>query len=404
MDSLTQIILGAAVGEVALGRKIGNRALVWGAIGGTIPDLDIIANSFLGDIEALAFHRSISHSIFFSVLAPFLFGWLVYRLYDTGFHKTWYYKTAVVFINVVLLSALTFGLNYLFRQGDHPLWWFLVVSGALFVYLIYRLYRYYVIRDLEMPKANYKEWYWLFFLALATHWLLDCFTAFGTQIFQPFSSYRVAFNNISVVDPFYTLPFLLFMILVAGTRRNTSRRTLYKNLGLGISSFYMLLTIANKFHVDHVFDQALLHRNIKATRSSAGPTLLNNFLWSCVAEDENNFYAGRYSIFDRDPNLDFLNTLPKNDSLEQIWAQNKDYRTLKWFSNGYLGTFVTDSMAYLSDLRYGGFTDTITGPKDLIFNFKVIDKNGKPNFLESREPPKDMNKMFGQLIHRIKGY
>jgi len=42
MDSLTQIVLGAACGEIALGKKIGNKALLFGAIGGTIPDLDVI--------------------------------------------------------------------------------------------------------------------------------------------------------------------------------------------------------------------------------------------------------------------------------------------------------------------------------------------------------------------------
>ena len=34
MDSLSQIVLGAAVGEVVLGRRIGNRAMVWGAVAG----------------------------------------------------------------------------------------------------------------------------------------------------------------------------------------------------------------------------------------------------------------------------------------------------------------------------------------------------------------------------------
>ena len=42
MDSLTQIVLGAAVGEAVLGRKIGNKAILYGAIAGTIPDLDVI--------------------------------------------------------------------------------------------------------------------------------------------------------------------------------------------------------------------------------------------------------------------------------------------------------------------------------------------------------------------------
>lgn len=404
MDSLTQIVLGAAVGEVALGRKIGNRALIWGAIGGTIPDLDVIANGFLNDMEALAFHRGISHSIFFSVVAPCLFGWLVHQLYESRFHKTWYYKSIVVLINVGLLSAITFGLNYLFKNGDSPSWPFLTVSCLIGVYLLYRLYKYYITKDLEEPKTTFKDWYLLFFLAFATHWLLDCFTAFGTQIFQPFSSYRVAFNNISVVDPLYTVPFLICMILVAFMTRNTPKRKLFKNLGLGISSFYMVLTLANKVNIDHIFDQAYVHRNIQVTRSSAGPTILNNLLWSGVAEDEDNYYVGRYSIFDSDPNLHYLNIIPKNDSLHQAWSQNKDYQTLRWFSNGYLTPFVTDSMIYLADLRYGGLTDTIVGPQDMIFNFKVIEENGENKFLENREPPDDIGKMYKQLIHRIKGY
>ena len=48
MDSVTQITLGAAVGEAVLGRKIGGRAMLWGAIAGTLPDLDVFVP--LGDV------------------------------------------------------------------------------------------------------------------------------------------------------------------------------------------------------------------------------------------------------------------------------------------------------------------------------------------------------------------
>ena len=46
MDSLTQIVLGAAVGEAVLGKKVGNKAMMWGAIAGTIPDLDVLSKLF----------------------------------------------------------------------------------------------------------------------------------------------------------------------------------------------------------------------------------------------------------------------------------------------------------------------------------------------------------------------
>ena len=48
MDSVTQLVLGAAVGEAALGRRVGNRAILWGAIAGTLPDLDVFVP--LGDV------------------------------------------------------------------------------------------------------------------------------------------------------------------------------------------------------------------------------------------------------------------------------------------------------------------------------------------------------------------
>ena len=46
MDSLTQVVLGAAVAEAAFGKKIGNKAILWGGVAGTIPDLDVIVSPF----------------------------------------------------------------------------------------------------------------------------------------------------------------------------------------------------------------------------------------------------------------------------------------------------------------------------------------------------------------------
>ena len=46
MDSLTQIVLGAATAEFIAGEKIGNRAFLYGGILGTIPDLDVYIGKF----------------------------------------------------------------------------------------------------------------------------------------------------------------------------------------------------------------------------------------------------------------------------------------------------------------------------------------------------------------------
>jgi inner membrane protein len=76
MDSLTHIVLGAACGKIVLGKKIGNKALLFGAIGGTIKDLDVFIGKLLytNKMQAMAFHRGFMHSLLCAVLATFVFG------------------------------------------------------------------------------------------------------------------------------------------------------------------------------------------------------------------------------------------------------------------------------------------------------------------------------------------
>ncbi len=66
------------------GKKAGWRAPLWGAICGTIPDLDVISGSFMNVVESNAFHRTITHSLlFFLVMSPLL-GYLIKRIHPDG--------------------------------------------------------------------------------------------------------------------------------------------------------------------------------------------------------------------------------------------------------------------------------------------------------------------------------
>ncbi len=80
MDSLTQIVLGAAVAECIAGKKIGNRAILYGGILGTIPDLDVVVGSFYDIVTSNDIHRGFSHSIVFFLLASPLLGLAFRRL------------------------------------------------------------------------------------------------------------------------------------------------------------------------------------------------------------------------------------------------------------------------------------------------------------------------------------
>ena len=82
MDSLTQIVLGASVAEATLGKKIGNKAIVLGAIAGTIPDLDIVTRFFVDDLTASVMHRGFSHSLIFPFVAAPILAWILKKIYS----------------------------------------------------------------------------------------------------------------------------------------------------------------------------------------------------------------------------------------------------------------------------------------------------------------------------------
>jgi inner membrane protein len=64
MDSVTQIALGAAVSEAVMGNRVGRKATLWGAILGTLPDLDVLIP--MGNaVSDFTYHRAASHSFFF---------------------------------------------------------------------------------------------------------------------------------------------------------------------------------------------------------------------------------------------------------------------------------------------------------------------------------------------------
>lgn len=81
MDSLTQLALGAAVGYAVAGKTMGKKALLWGAVAGTIPDLDFIPTLPFDDAFVyLKYHRGFSHSLLFCLLVPGPLSWVFEKL------------------------------------------------------------------------------------------------------------------------------------------------------------------------------------------------------------------------------------------------------------------------------------------------------------------------------------
>ena len=405
MDSVTQIILGAAVGEVVLGKKAGNRAMLWGAVAGTVPDLDIIANFVTDEMTALAFHRGLTHSLFFAVLAPFAYAYFVHRIYAKGWNRSKNYRAlgAVFWVLTVLVFMGLMNFVPVMASGNISMTMvgITVVIFSIFAWLIYNKY---YKKDPEPIEVSYREWVILFFWATVTHPLLDCCTAFGTQFFQPFSDYRVAWNNISVADPIYTLPFLICVIVASVYTRKSKWRSIINWVGIGISSAYLLFGVYHKLKLDNIVESSMAEKGIAYDRFTTNPTILNNFLWNVVVEDKDQYYHSQFSFFDRPQKLGKLRRFPKNHHLLDQYEGDRSYEILKWFSNDYFNIIRRrDGKLQFNDMRYGTYGDLEGKEEDYIFKFIIEEKDGVLHVEQSRDAQQDIGSTFQALIDRIKG-
>ncbi|WP_157740741.1 metal-dependent hydrolase [Mucilaginibacter xinganensis] len=81
MDSITHLTLGACVGEIILGKKMGKKALLWGAFAQSLPDIDTFFSPFYPVIQGFLIHRGITHSLLFAILAGVLLSLLAYKIH-----------------------------------------------------------------------------------------------------------------------------------------------------------------------------------------------------------------------------------------------------------------------------------------------------------------------------------
>lgn len=138
MDSLTQIVLGAAVAGAIAPARHRRAALAAGAALGTLPDLDSLPMWFLGldPVTNMTWHRGPSHSLLVLVPLAALLWWLFKqrggRVAEAP--KRWYWAITLALVTHPLLDAFT--------VYGTQLWWPLPPSPAMWssVFIIDPLY------------------------------------------------------------------------------------------------------------------------------------------------------------------------------------------------------------------------------------------------------------------------
>lgn len=320
MDSLTQIVLGAAVGEAVAGKKIGGKAALWGAVGGTLPDLDVLLRALYDPLDAALVHRGFSHSLLFALLAGPLLGWC--------FHK------------------------------------------------------------ITKQRHTLKMWILLWFLAIVTHPMLDIFTNYGTQFFWPFSP-RITFNTVFVIDPLYTVPFMILLIGALFMKRESKRRRIWNWTGIVYSSTYLLWGVVVKLCILGNTDDYFAKAGIEPKRVMVTPMPLTSFYWDIVAEGDTCYYIANKSLFS-DFDAEQIEIFPKNhDALKKIrWQTNNKAEEIEYITNGYYSISENHDSITVYDLRFG--TATRLSNKKVntpIFAYGILTKNGAhTGYFPARSP------------------
>lgn len=383
MDSLTQIVLGAAVGEAVLGKKVGYRAMLWGAIAGTIPDLDVYMRLFTDPITSTELHRGISHSLFFSlVMAPIL-----------GYSITKRPKWLLVGLLAVIMGYP------IISTGN--LWTTIILGPSLLISAFFILRR----KEDTIRIASRREWSWLVFWSLVTHPLLDAHTTWGTQFFWPFD-YRLAYKNIFVADPLYTVPFLICVTIALCYKRTNRNRRRWNNAGLIISTTYMALSFVFKGIGMVYFKDSLENQNISYVEMDTKPTPLNILLWNAHVETETGYRSGYYSIFDTKKDIIFSDEFPKNHELLEPYLDQKVVQQLLHITVGWYTVEETkdENVLILTDLRFGQF-GLDPNDSEFVAKYELTITDGIVSAVPKRPAldAEEIGTVMNSLIERIKG-
>lgn len=210
-------------------------------------------------------------------------------------------------------------------------------------------------------RIGFPKIYFYAVLGYGTHCFIDACTNYGTQLLWPFSDARIAWNNVSIIDPLFTIP-LLVIVLTAVFRKSvfTAR------LGLVFAVCYLLFGLYQKEKAEEALLVLAQSRGHSAERVLVHPSIGNLLVWRSVYEDDGNYYvqAVRVSplseskIYEGGSIKAFY---PKADldKLDPDSVLASDIERFSKFARGYL-VVLPEYPAMIGDLRMGILPNSIT--------------------------------------------
>jgi inner membrane protein len=227
------------------------------------------------------------------------------------------------------------------RQFTHSLI-FIPAGAALCALALFRLFRH---------QITFAQCYLFCLLGYASHGVLDACTTYGTQLFWPFSNARIAWNNVSVVDPMFTVP-LVALVLIGVAKR----RSRFAAAGVCWAIFYLGLGVVQNHRAIDVGAELASSRGHVPIRLEAKPAFASILVWKTIYENDGKYFVDAVRtgwstvVFEGTSveKLDLSRHLPWLDTESQ---QATDLERFRWFSNDYLAPDPLRA-GHIIDMRY----------------------------------------------------
>ena len=192
-----------------------------------------------------------------------------------------------------------------------------------------------------------------------THGLIDACTSYGTLLYWPISSHRESWDIISIIDPIFTGP-LVLLILIAFA----FRRPVFARVALGLCLVYLCLGVYQREQATQFAEKLANERGHAPEQLTVRPSLANIVLWRIVYRSADKYF------------VDAVHTTPFSearlypgsvvnafspDSAKAILAEGsvlyQDVERFRFFSQGYLYRY-PDEPDVIGDLRYAMYPDS----------------------------------------------
>jgi inner membrane protein len=228
-------------------------------------------------------------------------------------------------------------------------------SHALLLLALFAFPMAWCVSRLHGEARQYGRWWWALMLALVTHPLLDLMTIYGTQVFQPFSDEAYGLGSMFIIDPLYTLPLLLALVvtLVVAVRRKPVDGALATNRwALAFSTLYLAWSATGQAWVAQHARASLQAQGLPSAQLLVTPAPFTTLLWRVVAIDGEQFHEGFYALLDGQRPVRF-EAYPRGAALASQHADHPQLQRLARFTDGFFKVQRDGENLVVTDLRMG---------------------------------------------------